>query len=705
MYQESPVPAPVQQRSPQDLREEAEKAAREAHMQQINLAARNMAMNAVLATSGMPGAPMQMPMTADYSYFAGAQAPVQAVPSSVQRAPTVTGTTTPQVLISTFSTSATPAAPVTVGRTVTRTTRASMPAPQTTSGPVARMHTSSVTVTPGAAVQKTSPPGSARLASATSKKLRKQKSAELDEVELTKAMDAANAFSHQVSEASGKEEAEAAEKEGAPCMRHRENWKHYQELLKRVTELHKISGDDTGELETETDRALGSYDAMASKVLASLRNHAQKPTVEGFVEDTFIHPALKGCAFVGHVATDLDSIAGAMGAAELFEGTATKAEAELNGEIKYALTEVAKLEEPPLFDDVPGCAKPDESGELKKICLVDHNEVKQMVKALREDEQRMKRIVGLIDHHALSESFSSEAPLIIDVRPWGCMSTIVAHMYVRSNARMRPEIARLLMCAILSDTLNLQSVTTTDADRFAVALLAKIGGVEDPDQVARLMFRAKTSWIVNLGPYAMVRGDQKDFSADGWKYGIAVLEVTNTQPVLECAADLILELRALKIEKGGGVHADQLDFAFLFVVDVVNQCSVLLVCGGREHALVKAAFPGCPFEKANEAIKAPGKTIAADQTLCEVGPLVSRKAQFVPAFAKALNDGFTCHKERVSSPGYKEASDDQKLREVLKAGASAVSCDDMQRLKRVSSEEATAAIFGVDVEYAGSSCA
>ena len=67
-----------------------------------------------------------------------------------------------------------------------------------------------------------------------------------------------------------------------------------------------------------------------------------------------------------------------------------------------------------------------------------------------------RRIVGLIDHHALAESFSSETPLLIDVRPWGSMSSIVAHLYIRNNAPMPQGVARILMCAILSDTLNLQ---------------------------------------------------------------------------------------------------------------------------------------------------------------------------------------------------------------------------------------------------------
>jgi len=317
----------------------------------------------------------------------------------------------------------------------------------------------------------------------------------------------------------------------------------------------------------------------------------------------------------------------------------------------------------------------------------------QMVKSLREDKKRGKRIVGLIDHHAIAETFSSETPLLIDVRPWGSMATIVTHQYLRNSRPMRPEVAKLLMCAILSDTLNLQSVTTTDADRFAVALLAKHGGVDDPDEVARLMFRAKTSWIVNLGPYAMCRGDQKDFSADGWKYGVAVLEVTDTAPVLDVADKIIIELRTLKQEKGQGVLANELDFAFLFVVDVVKQCSVLLICGGREKALAEVAFPGCPFGKAKPDMEAPGKTISADQTLCDVGPLVSRKAQFVPAFCAALNSGFKCHKERVSSPDYKDAPDDTALREASIDAQAVVSWTDGQDYVRSNAKRLTEAIY------------
>ncbi|CAE8613442.1 unnamed protein product [Polarella glacialis] len=244
----------------------------------------------------------------------------------------------------------------------------------------------------------------------------------------------------------------------------------------------------------------------------------------------------------GSPRTDLDSIAGAIGGATLWRGTAVRAERELNREIMYALNWPG-LEMPPYFEDVPGAITPDEHGILRPICLVDHNEEKQMVKSLREMPNRQKCIVGLIDHHALAENMFSERPLYMDVRPGGSMSSIIAHSFIRSNRQMPKGVARILLAAILSDTLNLQSVTATSADRFMVTLLAILGDCDDPDQLARDMFRSKTEWIVNLGAYEMCRGDQKDFSCKGWKFGIAVLEVTDVATVLKVAGNLLLELR------------------------------------------------------------------------------------------------------------------------------------------------------------------
>lgn len=403
---------------------------------------------------------------------------------------------------------------------------------------------------------------------------------------------------------------------------------------------------------SKVEESVIEYREMAQHMVEEIRSHVERPQAEGFLEKTLHNRMLRGCVFVGHIKTDVDSIAGAIGAAHLWKGIAAKSETELNGEIRFAL-KFAGLEAPPLFDEVPGAALPDDQGNLLNVCLVDHNERKQMTQALCLDDDNFQRIVGLIDHHALADSFHTSKPIVIDIRPWGSMASIIAHSFLRANKMIPKPIARMLLSAILSDTLNLHSVTTTRADRMLVAILGLLAEVDDIDALAEAQFHAKTEYIVQQGPYEMTRGDQKDFQTGDWKFGIAVLEVTNTKAVLERASELLLELRILKTSKGtgsDGVHdaRRELDFAFLFVVDVRAQRSVLLICGGRELKLAQLAFPDCPLSKASSSGEAPGHKIKPEETMMDVGARVSRKSQFLPALSKALMSGFACDKKPMS---------------------------------------------------------
>jgi len=212
---------------------------------------------------------------------------------------------------------------------------------------------------------------------------------------------------------------------------------------------------------------------------------------------------------------------------------------------------------------------------------------------------------------------------------------------------IRKEIARLLLCAILSDTLNLKSGTTTPADRFCVALLSSFGEVDDIDELALRLFTAKTNWIVNLGAYEMIRGDQKNFVINNVRLSIAVLEVTTTAPVMEVAEDLMIQMRVFKYQKGDYIDEEteeemhdtskELHVALLFVVDTVKQESCALISGAREQWLVEKAFPECEWGPAGEDItESPSEWIKVDQTMCRVGKLVSRKLDFVPRVTEAL---------------------------------------------------------------------
>lgn len=187
---------------------------------------------------------------------------------------------------------------------------------------------------------------------------------------------------------------------------------------------------------------------------------------------------------------------------------------------------------------------------------------------------------------------------------------------------------------------------TTPADRFCVALLSSFGEVEDVDALALKLFTAKTNWIVGLGAYEMIRGDQKNFVVNNVRLSIAVLEVTTMAPVLQEAEDLMMQLRVFKYEKGDYIDEDtdedchdtnkELHCALLFVVDTVKQESVAIICGAREKWLVERAFPEGTWSAAADDMEPPSKFIKVNETLCHVGKLVSRKLDFVPRCTQTL---------------------------------------------------------------------
>lgn len=226
----------------------------------------------------------------------------------------------------------------------------------------------------------------------------------------------------------------------------------------------------------------------------------------------------RGCIFVGHTATDMDSIGSAIAAAELFDGEAARA-SDINSETQFALDRFG-VACPPPFAAI-GAGKP--------VCLVDHNQVSQMTAGIEH-----KLVCGIIDHHAMQAgTLVTEVPIYVDIRPWGSACSIIAHTFVTQRRYMKPSTAGLLLCGILSDTLNLRSPTTTKADRIVVALLTQLAGVDDATALAQQLFKAKSKMLSMLTPHALVCGDNKVFAfraANGEDERIAFGVVETTDP-------------------------------------------------------------------------------------------------------------------------------------------------------------------------------
>ena len=286
---------------------------------------------------------------------------------------------------------------------------------------------------------------------------------------------------------------------------------------------------------------------------------------------------ISGAIFCGHVVTDCDSIAGAIGAACLFGGTPAAA-SEVNSETAFALQHW-QVATPERIESIVG-ALPDTG-----ICLVDHQQRSQLSPAIPEG-----RICGLIDHHALqSQTIVTTSPIFVDIRPWGSMATIVAHHFMMHGVRPPRGIAGMLLSAILSDTLNLKGPTTTEHDRTMLALLATVAGVDDINDLAKRQFQAKSKELAALSAHQLVCGDKKEFGIErrglSCRVGFAVVETTDDAVILSREDELIDEIDQVRNETG-------VDALFVAVVNIVALRSKLLCAGAAERSLAKLAFGG-----------------------------------------------------------------------------------------------------------------
>lgn len=337
---------------------------------------------------------------------------------------------------------------------------------------------------------------------------------------------------------------------------------------------------------------------------------------------THLHNAI----FCGHLVTDLDSIAGSIGAAELYGGIAARA-SEINSETAFAL-KYFNVEQPRPIEEL--LIEYPKAG----ICLVDHQQTSQINKSIDVD-----RIVGVIDHHALQNStIVSDKPIYIDIRPWGSMSSIITHGFIMLKRRPPKPIAGILLCAILSDTLNLQGPTTTEWDRLMVAILVQIADVTDIQQLASDQFKAKSSLLADMTAEALCTGDQKAFflktNVFSGNIGFAVIETTDDEIILTRTNELIFALQNDKDSKG-------FVLLFLAVVNIVSLRSHLMICGPAEHSLASAAFTNGTMLSNSQLGERFGVTMCQEESVCmDLKNLVSRKNDFVPAVTRAIKEGW-----------------------------------------------------------------
>ena len=200
----------------------------------------------------------------------------------------------------------------------------------------------------------------------------------------------------------------------------------------------------------------------------------------------------------------------------------------------------------------------------RQLILMDHNELTQAVTGADEVP-----IVEIIDHHRIGVA-PTHQPILFLNRPVGSTCTIVANCYQQAGIAISPPVAGLLMCGLISDTLNLSSPTTTEVDRNVLDELSKISGVSPADLASEIF--SVGSPLLTLSPEQVITADCKEYTERGFRFSVSQIEELSFSHLREQQASLVEALEAYRI-------ANNYLFSTLLVTDVNTQNSILLVRG------------------------------------------------------------------------------------------------------------------------------
>lgn len=241
--------------------------------------------------------------------------------------------------------------------------------------------------------------------------------------------------------------------------------------------------------------------------------------------------------------------------------------------------------------------------EKKKFVLLDHNEKSQSVDYLEFGE-----VLEIVDHHRIGD-IETLNPINFRNQSLGSTCTIIALLYKEHNMVPSKQIAGLLCCAIISDTMNFNSPTTTDIDHKIADELAEIAGI-NLNSLAQEMFEAVATlrWK-SFGE--ILYNDFKEYSIEGNRIGIGQINLLDVREL-----EIIKKEFMTYIEKIN--NANKYDLLLMVFTNAEGKGSNLVFVGSKSW-LVEEAF----------------KDLIRDRMYFVEG-VVSRKKQIIPRISGVL---------------------------------------------------------------------
>jgi manganese-dependent inorganic pyrophosphatase len=237
-----------------------------------------------------------------------------------------------------------------------------------------------------------------------------------------------------------------------------------------------------------------------------------------------------------------------------------------------------------------------------EVIMVDHNEPSQAIEGIEN-----YKILEVIDHHRLG-NLSTRYPITFINRVVGATCTIITNLYREQKIPLEKNIASILLCGILADTLVLQSATATETDIETAEYLSSITGLDIKTLGQEL--QSSANQINSLSAEELVNLDIKEYVERGLSFSVSQIETDNPGALVERHAEI-----AAALEKARAAR-DYL-FSALLVTDVTALNSLLFVTGKKSFTS-HINFP------------------ITGQGIYELKEVVSRKKQLMPLLAELV---------------------------------------------------------------------
>ena len=233
------------------------------------------------------------------------------------------------------------------------------------------------------------------------------------------------------------------------------------------------------------------------------------------------------------------------------------------------------------------------------VVIVDTNNPAELPSNINQAD-----ILAVIDHHKLVGGLETKGPISVTIRPLACTATIM-HDLMGDDAEQMPEaIKGVMLSCILSDTLAFRSPTTTPQDKALAEGLAADLNLSVADYAAE-MFAAKSD-VSAFSDSELLRMDSKEYTVNGTKFRVSVLETTSPKMVLDRKESLMATMPSVAQE-------DAVDHVLLFVVDILNEQATMLIPNATVQTVAEKSF---------------GATVTGDTVV--LPGVMSRKKQIIP---------------------------------------------------------------------------